>query len=172
MIEASANIVLRGARVLRESRVCVNEGRQIRWLRKEPASSFYRLKQGRLHARGDSEVVVFSPNRGGAVGGRCRRYRPLCPSWQSTEGSAGGVLLWSRSVPHSRVVPTLTEDPAEEEGTGSWQHSGENSVRYVCTGCRRFPQSRKSAGDGGIVTGVGGRDSGHSCCAAWRPDAI
>ena len=168
---------------------------------RSPPPPFIDTRRGGVYVRKISRVGVFSPNRGRAVygccrkytvehwrvwrqawqaswepfslagiapascgssgrrGGRCRRYRPLCPSWQSTEGSAGGVLLWSRSVPRSRVVPTLAEDP-------------ENSVRHVCTGCRRFPQSRNSAGDGCIVTGVGGRDSGHSCYAAWRPDAV
>ena len=28
-----------------------------------------------------------------------------------------------------------------------------------------------SAGDGGAVTGVGGRDFDHNRCAPWRPDA-
>ena len=55
---------------------------------------------------------------------------------------------------------------------GSWQHSGGNSVRHVCTGRCRFPKGRNSAGDGGTVTGVGGRDSGHTRCAEWRPDAV
>jgi hypothetical protein len=50
------------------------------------------------------------------------------------------VLRWSRSVHHPRVASILAEGPAVEEGTGSWKHSGGNSVRHVCTGCRRFPQ--------------------------------
>jgi len=45
---------------------------------KEPASSFYRHKKGRLHVREISEVVVFSPNRGGTVIGRCRKYTVGC----------------------------------------------------------------------------------------------
>ena len=81
------------------------------------------------------------------------------------------VLRWSRSVHHPRVASILAEGPAVEEGTGSWQHSGGNSVKHVYTGCRRFPQGWNNAGDGGTVTGVGGRDSGHTHCAAWRPDA-
>ena len=95
---------------------------------------------------------------------------------RASPGGAPRVLLtlvvrWSRSVHHLRVAPMLAEGPAEEEGTESWQHSDGNSVRHVYTGCRRFPQGWNSAGDGGTVTGVGGRDSGHSRCAAWWPDA-
>ena len=36
----------------------------------------------------------------------------------------------------------------------------------------RFPQCRHSVRDGGAVTGVGGRDSGHSHCGEWRPNAV
>jgi hypothetical protein len=65
----------------------------------------------------------------------------------------------------------LTEGSAVEEGTGSWQHSGESSVRHVRTGCRRFPQGRNSDGNGGTVTRLGGQDSGHRMLCSmvvWR----
>ena len=36
----------------------------------------------------------------------------------------------------------------------------------------QVPQCCHSVRDGGAVTGVGGRDSGHSHCGEWRPDAV
>ena len=38
--------------------------------------------------------------------------------------------------------------------------------------CRMFPQCRHSVRNGGAVTGVCGRDSGHSHCGGWRPGAV
>ena len=72
MIEASANI---GAQesgcVCSASYVCV--GDEI--VKIEPASSFYRHKEGRsTRTRGGGEVVVFPPNCGCAVGDYCRKY--------------------------------------------------------------------------------------------------
>jgi len=40
-----------------------------------------------------------------------------------------------------------------------------------CT-ASRFPQCRHSVRNGGAVTGVGGRDSGHYHCGEWRPDVV
>jgi hypothetical protein len=59
-----------------------------------------------------------------------------------------------------------------EGSTRSWQYSGGSSAEHVRAVHRRFPQCCYSAKDGGAVTGVGGWDSGHCCCAEWRPDAI
>ena len=53
------------------------------------------------------------------------------------------------------------------ESARSRQHSGGSSAGHVRTERHRFPQCRCSAGDDRAVTGVGGQDSGHGCCAAW-----
>mgnify|MGYP006913717475 CR=1 FL=1 len=82
------------------------------------------------------------------------------------------VLCRSRSVRHPRVFPMPAEGSAVEEGSRSWQYSGGNSIRHVRTGCRRFPQDRSSARNGGTVAGVDGRDPGHTHCATWRRDAV
>ena len=72
MIEASANIVLRGTgvRVLRVVRANDDEIVQ----KMVSASPFYRHKEGRSTCTGRSKVIVFSPNRGYAVGDYCRKY--------------------------------------------------------------------------------------------------
>ena len=72
MIEASANIVLRGTgvRVLRVVRANDDEIIQ----KMVSASPFYRHKEGRSTCTGRAKVVVFSPNRGHAVGDYCGKY--------------------------------------------------------------------------------------------------
>ena len=72
MIEVSANIVLRGmgVRVLRVMRVDDDEIIQ----KMVSASPFYRHKEGRSTCTGRAKVVVFSPNRGHAVGDYCGKY--------------------------------------------------------------------------------------------------
>ena len=72
MIEASANIGAqeRGC-VCSASYVCVNDEIVEKMV---PVFLFYRHKEGRSTCTGRSKVVVFSPNRGCAVDGYCRKY--------------------------------------------------------------------------------------------------
>ena len=85
------------------------------------------------------------------------------------------VLSWSRSEPLPRVVPMPFEGSAEGQVRRRY---GELAVQWLeqCRAClalhRRFPQCRHSVRNGGAVTGVGGRDSGHSHCGEWRPVAV
>ena len=73
MIEASANI---GAQesgcVCSASYVCANN--EIVLSKMVPTFLFYRHKEGRGTCTKRSKVVVFSPNRGRAVGNYCRKY--------------------------------------------------------------------------------------------------
>ena len=83
-----------------------------------------------------------------------------------------GVLLRSRPRPRSRVAPMPIEGSAVEKvrrvgspvagaapDTSAQDAAGSHSDDTVL-------------GDGGAVTRVGGWDFGHSCCAAWWPDAV
>ena len=56
----------------------------------KPASSFYR-RRGDVHAQEIVEVVVFSPNRGGAVVEHCRKYTVEYGVWR---GSRPGRRPW------------------------------------------------------------------------------
>jgi len=86
-----------------------------------------------------------------------------------------GVLPWSRSGPLPRAVPMPFVGSTEGKARGKY---GELVAQWLeqCRARlaqhRRFPQWRHSIQNGGAVSGVGGRDSGHSHCAEWRPDAI
>ena len=108
----------------------------------------------------------------GRRGGRCGGYRSPCSTWRRVKGPAGGGLALVKTRTPSKGCAHTRRGFCKGESTRSRQHSGKSSAKRVCTGCRRFPQGRNSAGNGGTVTGVGGRDSGHSCCAAWWPDAV
>ena len=72
VIEASANI---GAQesgcVCSVSYIYVNDDIVQKMV---PESPFYRHKEGRSTCMWRSKVVVFSPNRGRAVGDYCRKY--------------------------------------------------------------------------------------------------
>ena len=72
VIEASANI---GAQesgcVCSASYVCVNDDIVEKMV---PASPFYRHKEGRSTCTVRSKLVVFSPNRGCAMGDYCKKY--------------------------------------------------------------------------------------------------
>ena len=57
----------------------------------KPASSFYRHKEGGVHAQEAVEVVVFSPNRGGAVVEHCGKYTMGYGVWR---GSRPGHRPW------------------------------------------------------------------------------
>ena len=57
----------------------------------------------------------------------------------------------------------LAEGPAEEEV----QRFGSTLAGAVSGMSAQRAAGPHSAGDGGTVTGVGGRDSGHVRCAAW-----
>ena len=73
MIEASANI---GAQesgcVCSASYVCVNDDEIVEKM--VSASPFYRHREGRSTCTGRAKAVVFSPNRGCAVGDYCKKY--------------------------------------------------------------------------------------------------
>ena len=62
---------LKRAGVCFASYMCVNDDEIVKI---EPASSFYRHKEGRSTCTGRPKVVAFSPNRGCAVGDYCRKY--------------------------------------------------------------------------------------------------
>jgi hypothetical protein len=85
------------------------------------------------------------------------------------------VLSWSRPEPLLRAVPMLLEGSAKGKARRMY---GELAAQWLeqCQAqlalCHRFPQCRHSVRNGGAVSGVGGRDSGHSHCAEWRPDAV
>ena len=107
----------------------------------------------------------------GRRGGRCGGYRSPCSTWRRVKGPAGGDLALVKTRTSSKGCAHTRRGFCKGESTRSRQHSGKSSAKRVCTGCRRFPQGCNSAGDGRTVTGVGGWDFGHSCCAAWWPDA-
>ena len=77
--------------------------------------------------------------------------------------------------PLPRAVPIPFEASAEGKVQGKY---GELAAQWLeqCRArlalCRRFTQCRHSVRNGGAVTGVGGRDSDHSHCAEWLPDAV
>ena len=108
----------------------------------------------------------------GRRGGSCRGYRPLRLTWRRSEGPAGGGLdrVKVRTTPEGRAH--AVRGSCSRGGTRSMQHSGRSSAAHVRTVCRRFPQCRHSARDGGAVTEVGRWDPGHSHCAAWWPDVV
>ena len=74
-------------------------------------------------------------------------------------------MLWSRSVLRLRVAPMPVEGLVEEKVRGVGSIVAEAVSGTSAQGCN-------SAKDGGTVTGVGGRDSGHARCAAWWPDVV
>ena len=101
---------------------------------------------------------------------RCGGYRPPYMAWRRAEGPVGeGLAPVKIRTPFEGNTHTR-QGFCRGESTRSRQHSGENSAWHICTGYRRFPQGRNSAGHGGTVTGVGRRDSSHSHCVAWWPD--
>ena len=87
-------------------------------------------------------------------------------TWQSIEGSAGGGLALVKARTAFEGCTHADRGFCGRGSTRSRQHNGGSSAGHVCTGRRRFPQCRHSAGDGGAVTRVGGRDFDYSCCAA------
>ena len=125
---------------------------------------------------GGSLVLRVSRRRPGGSCGRhgcrCGGYRPPCVTWRRAEGPAGGSLALVKARAAFEGRTHAGQGSCRGESTRSRHHSGKSSARHVCTGRRRFPLCQNSAGDGGIVTGVGRRDSDHSCYAAWRPDAV
>ena len=154
-----------------------------------------------------AEVIVFPPNRGGAVVEHCRKYTVRYGAWRGSRpwpcgdragvlaAPAGGVavpvestvprvrrggtprvlqagvLPWSRSGPLPRAVPMPFEGSAEGKVQGKY---GDLATQWLeqCRARlaqhRRFPQWRRSVQNGGAVTGVGGRDSGHSHCGGME----
>ena len=104
LIEMSANI---GAR----KSVCVLPNGPTTPLKESPPPPFIDTRRDGVHAQGIVEVVVFSPNRGGAVVGHCGKYtveyggwrdrRPGCRPWPC--GDRAGVLV----VPASGVVAAV-----------------------------------------------------------------
>ena len=58
--------------------------------------------------------------------------------------------------------------PAKGSAVEEVQGVGSTSAGAVSS---MSAQGRNTAGNGGIVAGVGGRDSGHTRCAAWWIDA-
>ena len=91
-------------------------------------------------------------------------------TWQGVEGSAGGGLAPIKARAAFEGRAHAGRGFCSRESTRSRQHSGGSNAEHDRTVRRRFPQCRHS--DGGAVTGVGGRDSGHCCYAEWRPDAV
>ena len=57
----------------------------------------------------------------------------------------------------------LAEGPAEEKVRGF----GSTVADAMSGTSAQRAAGLHSAGDGGTVTGVGGQDSGHVCCAMW-----
>ena len=108
--------------------------------------------------------------------GRCgdsyRACRPLRLTGRGAEGAADGDLCfvqWSYRVRGSLPMPA--ESPAE----GRVQRFGSTVAGAVLDMSAQRLASPHSAGNGGTVTGVGGRDSGRVRCVAWlltSPDTI
>ena len=75
------------------------------------ASPFYRHKEGQCTCTGGGEVIVFSPNREGAVVGHCEKYTVGYGAWRGHRpgrrpwpcGDRAGVLV----VPASGVVAAV-----------------------------------------------------------------
>src|SRR6185503_8133952 len=108
-------------------------------LKESPPPPFIDTKRGGVHAQEIVEVVVFSPNRGGAVVEHCRKYtagygvwrgiRPGCRPWPCGDRAgvlvapAGGVVIavggtvlqaWRGDVPRilqARVLSWSTPEP-------------------------------------------------------------
>jgi len=93
-------------------------------------------------------------------------------TWQSIESLAGGGLALVKARTTFEGCAHADRGIRGRGSMRSRRHSGGSSAGHVCTGSRKFPQCGHSDGDGGAVTGVGGRDSGHGCCATWCPDIV
>ena len=92
--------------------------------------------------------------------------------WQSIEGSASGGLALVKARTAFEGCAHADRGFCGRGSTRSRQHNGGSSAGHICTGRRRFPQCGHSDGDGGAVTGVGGQESGHGCCATWWPEVV
>ena len=212
MIEASANIgVQRSVCALLVVRSIFLFFSTERWA--DPP--FIDTRRDSVHAQGIMEVVVFSPNRGGAVVEHCGKYtggygagrgsHPGHRPWSCRDHAgflaapAGGVVIavggtvlqaWRGGVPRvlqARVLSRSRPEPPPRVVPMPFEGSTEGKVRrrygelvaQWLKQCRarsalhrRFPQYRHSVRYGRAVTGVGGRDSGHSHCEEWWPDAV
>ena len=69
----------------------------------EPASPFYRHKEGGVHVQEIAEVIVFSPNRGGAV---VEHYGKYTVGYGTGRGSHPGYRPWSCGD-RAGVLPAL-----------------------------------------------------------------
>jgi len=117
-------------------------------------------------------IAPASCGSSGWSGGRCREYRPPRFTWRSAEGSADGGLAPVKVRTPPEGCAHVRRGSYSRRSMRSRQHNGGSSAEHVRTVRHRFPQCRYSAGDGGAVIGVDGRDSGRCCCAEWRPDTI
>ena len=130
-------------------------------LRECPPPPFIDIRRDGVHAQGVMKVIVFSPNRGGAVVKHCGKYtvgygagrgsRPGLRPWSCEDRAgvltapAGGVAAFRRSCrPGScpgqgrsrfrEPCPCRSGVPRKgkyEGGTGSWQHSSWISAEHV-----------------------------------------
>jgi len=100
--------------------------------------------------------------------GRCGvfrgKYGPLCLTWQSAEGPVDGGLALVKVRTSSEGLPHACRGSCSRRSTGVG-----GTVVGAVSGTSA--QGCNSTGDDGTVTRVGGRDSGHIRCAAWRPNA-
>ena len=127
-------------------------------LRESPPPPFIDTRRGGVHAQGIVEVVVLSPNRGGAVVEHCGKYivgygagRGSCPghcSWLC--GDRAGVL----TAPAGGVVvavglPSSRRGVAAFRGSyrpGSCPGQGRSRFRGSCPCCSRAPWREKFEG--------------------------
>ena len=130
-------------------------------LRERPPPPFINTRRDDVHAQGVMKVIVFSPNRGGAVVEHCGKYtvgygtgrgcHPGHRSWSCGDHAgvlaapAGGVAAFRGSCrPGScpgqgrsrfrESCPCRSGVPRKrkyERGTGSWQHSSWRSAEHV-----------------------------------------
>ena len=111
----------------------------------------------------------------GRRGRCCRGYRPPDVAWRRSEGPAGQgpipVKIGAASEGRAHAVQWLHGGESMKEVWGVGSTVAGAVPGPSCT-ASQVPQCRHSVRNGGAVTGVGGRDSGHSHCAEWLPDAV
>jgi len=117
------------------------------WLRASPSS---------LEAFSHARNVPASCGTSGRRGDCCRAYCPLRLTGRSAEGAADGG-------------PALVNGRTVFEG---YSHAPRRSCRGGSTKIWSGMSAQRvaglhSTGNGVTATGVGGRDSGHACYAAW-----
>ena len=125
------------------------------------ASPFYRHSEGWCTCTGGGEVVVFSPNCGGAVVEHCRKYTVGYDAWRGSRpgcrrrpyGDRAGVLAAPAGgvvVPVESNVPRIRRGGAPSVSqAGSCPSQGRGRFRGPCPCCSRVPRRGKHEGSMG-----------------------